>query len=181
MKYLVALDGSKDAERAFDVVLCKATEQDHVFLLMVAEEVYVSAVGGASAYIDYSYIVRANQQIEEETKALLRSYGRRLTARKIPHTLLMGKGDPKEVLVREADAREVEMLVIGRRGLGRFKRFFLGSVRAHSSSRVALAYTQLLPNNAKDAKNLEHPSIFQSRCRQRAHLRDASVGVPDHG
>jgi len=53
--------------------------------------------------------------------------------------------------------------------------------RAHSSSRVALAYTQLLPNNAKDAKNLEHPSIFQSRCRQRAHLRDASVGVPDHG
>jgi len=128
MKYLVALDGSKDAERAFDVVLCKATEQDHVFLLMVAEEVYVSAVGGASAYIDYSYIVRANQQIEEETKALLRSYGRRLTARKIPHTLLMGKGDPKEVLVREADAREVEMLVIGRRGLGRFKRFFLGSV-----------------------------------------------------
>jgi len=83
MKYLVALDGSKDAERAFDVVLCKATEQDHVFLLMVAEEVYVSAVGGASAYIDYSYIVRANQQIEEETKALLRSYGRRLTARKV--------------------------------------------------------------------------------------------------
>jgi hypothetical protein len=83
MKYLVALDGSKDSEMAFDVVLSKATQEDHVFLLMVAEEVYISTVAGASAYIDYSYIVRANQKIEEEGKALLKSYGRRLTERKV--------------------------------------------------------------------------------------------------
>ncbi len=83
MKYLVAIDGSKDSEMAFDVVMSKATQEDHVFLLMVAEEVYISTVAGASAYIDYSYIVRANQKIEEEGKALLKSYGRRLTERKV--------------------------------------------------------------------------------------------------
>merc|ERR1711941_115776 len=88
MKYLVAIDGSKDSEMAFDVVLSKATQEDHVFLLMVAEEVYISTVAGASAYIDYSYIVRANQKIEEEGKALLKSYGRRLTERKLALRLL---------------------------------------------------------------------------------------------
>jgi nucleotide-binding universal stress UspA family protein len=150
MKYLVALDGSKDSEMAFDVVLSKATQEDHVFLLMVAEEVYISTVAGASAYIDYSYIVRANQKIEEEGKALLKSYGRRLTERKVlappplctsnlasralrcltrggcmvkvAHTLLLGKGDPKDVVCREAEEREVDIIVIGRRGLGKFKR-----------------------------------------------------------
>lgn len=139
MKYLVALDGSKDSEMAFDVVLSKAMQEDHVFLLMVAEEVYISTVAGASAYIDYSYIVRANQKIEEEGKALLKSYGRRLTERKVAHTLLLGKGDPKDVVCREAEEREVDIIVIGRRGLGKFKRLFMGSVSQYCTENAKCA------------------------------------------
>ena len=63
MKYLVAIDGSKDSEMAFDVVMSKATQEDHVFLLMVAEEVYISTVAGASAYIDYSSLLPTNPTI----------------------------------------------------------------------------------------------------------------------
>jgi nucleotide-binding universal stress UspA family protein len=41
---------------------------------------------------------------------------------KVAHTLLLGKGDPKDVVCREAEEREVDIIVIGRRGLGKFKR-----------------------------------------------------------
>ncbi len=42
---------------------------------------------------------------------------------KVAHTLLLGKGDPKDVVCREAEERGVDIIVIGRRGLGKFKRY----------------------------------------------------------
>ncbi len=158
MKYMVSIDGSADSELAFQRVLGKATQQDFVFVLLVAEEVYISTVAGASAYIDYSYVVKANQKIEEEGKALLKAHGRRLTERKvytflykpifkltelsflhpsisnsnltlqnssaqIPHTLLLGKGEPQDVICSEAEEKRVNLLVLGRRGIGKFQRY----------------------------------------------------------
>ena len=73
----------------------------------------------------------------------------------IPHTLLLGKGQPREIIIQEADSKvcprqhlfplpsyasltaqhhpypfpqKVELLVIGRRGLNKVERLFVGSV-----------------------------------------------------
>ena len=85
-QYLVAVDGSKNGEAAFDAVMGRARGSDHVFVLKVAEEVYASNVAGlagASGFFDYTHVSHANSVIEEQSKTLLKAFGRRLTERSV--------------------------------------------------------------------------------------------------
>ncbi|KAL6068920.1 Universal stress protein [Balamuthia mandrillaris] len=132
MKYMVAVDASDHARHAFEATKKMANkETDHIYVLFVAEEVTAVVSGAGGAYVDYSYVVKANERVEQEGKVLLAKYGRELTACGIPHTLLLGKGYPKEVIVNEAEEKKVDVLVMGRRGMGRVARLFLGSVSQH--------------------------------------------------
>jgi nucleotide-binding universal stress UspA family protein len=74
----------------------------------------------------------------ERTHALVKKYGRELIKYfNLPSAVVPGKisvkgivlrGDPREELIRKANEVKASVLIIGSRGLGSFKRTFLGSV-----------------------------------------------------
>ena len=78
-------------------------------------------------YGDMKVFLELNQQIEDFSKELLKGYGHELTELHIPHTCLLGKGIPKEVICHEAEELKVDVVFIGRRGMGKIKRAFTGS------------------------------------------------------
>lgn len=41
---------------------------------------------------------------------------------------VVGQGDPASVIIDESDARDIDLIVVGTRGLGKIKSEFLGSV-----------------------------------------------------
>src|SRR5215472_1413463 len=58
----------------------------------------------------------------------------RLRAAGLTALPIVEEGDPRDVLVRQVDARNIDTIFVGARGLGRVRRFLLGSV---SSAAVA--------------------------------------------
>ena len=124
MKYLIAVDSSPDSKHAFEVAKGFFKEDDHVYIISVAEEVSPMITG---PYGDMKVFLELNQQIEDFSKELLKGYGHELTELHIPHTCLLGKGIPKEVICHEAEELKVDVVFIGRRGMGKIKRAFTGS------------------------------------------------------
>ena len=124
--YLVAVDQSKCAEEAFNSVI-KAMDHDvdTLCVLSVAED--VSPTIGAPPYSDVSYIVAANREIEAAARKLLKQYGEKAKKANVDCTLLLGHGYPRSVIIEEATKRQVDEIWIGRRGMSKLKRVFIGS------------------------------------------------------
>ena len=76
MKYLIAIDSSASSEAAFNFLLkTLKPEVDEVFVLIVAEEANTILVG---PYADYSFLAEINKQIEDNSRDLVKEYGRQL-------------------------------------------------------------------------------------------------------
>jgi 4a-hydroxytetrahydrobiopterin dehydratase len=71
------------------------------------------------------------ERILNEARTLLKAYGRKLTQLKIPHTLLLSRGDPRNKIVELSDEYEIDLVIIGRRGLNQITRLVMGSVSSH--------------------------------------------------
>ena len=56
------------------------------------------------------------------------TYGAEVTKRMVPCTQLILKGDAKQSLVGKADEAQADIMIMGSRGLGSFKKLILGSV-----------------------------------------------------
>ncbi|KAJ3063198.1 hypothetical protein HK102_008541 [Quaeritorhiza haematococci] len=72
-----------------------------------------------------SQIEEANR---EESHALLKSRGAELLKKGVKIRAIALRGDPREEIVAKVHELGANVLVIGSRGMGTFKRAFLGSV-----------------------------------------------------
>lgn len=117
---ILGVDGSPGAEAAVRAVAARvwpAGTEAHLVAVVddVVEEVYeyVEAVN----HQGWSWLM---DTLEAAEKTLLTA-GLRVS----PH---IKKGDPRHVLVREAQTRKADCIFVGARGLSRWERFRLGSV-----------------------------------------------------
>ena len=136
---MIALDTSPYSEQAFQWALnnlVSKTGQDLVVLVTVREPVLVP---GAYGYMDFGdYIAEAEEQSRLRAHALIKKYGQQLlkhfgldsatTQNGLTVKGIVMRGDPRDELVRKAHELNATALVLGSRGLGTFKRAFLGSV-----------------------------------------------------
>jgi len=96
MKWLVAVDASKNAVHAFETVLSLMNkETDEVFVLSVVEE---SSAAVMSPYADYSFVLLVDKKLEEDTRKLLKLYAMRCKEEKVKFSCLLAKGSPKECI-----------------------------------------------------------------------------------
>jgi nucleotide-binding universal stress UspA family protein len=134
-KILVAIDGSKTADLALDFGLDLATKYS-------AEVLVVSVLDTISKSLIYSGMLYAPDSTAKYLEELEAFYERALaealkkkekTKTKVKVSTKLLKGRAADMIVKTANDGNFDLIVIGSRGLGGIKEFFLGSV----SDRVA--------------------------------------------
>ena len=140
-KILVPVDGSDNADKAIEFAANLAEKDDaRVHLIYVVKPVaypgdYVAMAPHTSStdatspgQIDRSEDIGKHIILAAETKA------REKGVNNIESTTI--KGDPSEEILRYAKDADVDIIVMGSRGLGTFKALLLGSVSSKVSRRA---------------------------------------------
>ncbi len=131
-KILLATDGSKFADHAADAALSLATalSEAEVLLLHVSEEP-PSRSELMQSGMDVEYVLR------EKAQELTAPTAEKFRAAKVDHALEVALGDPADMIVETARDEEVDLIVIGSRGLGSVGSLLLGSVSRRVSQEAA--------------------------------------------
>lgn len=123
-RILVAVDGSDNADRAFEYAayLAKQCEADRLFIINVIE--------GFGRKIDtwrkHDSIVK---ELEQNSRELLEKYkSRALSQAFTTPEVISVAGSAGEEILRLAEKEEVDTIVMGRRGLSTASELLLGSV-----------------------------------------------------
>jgi len=128
VNYMVAVDDSENARAAFyQAVTMINRDRDHLYIIAVAEDTlkYAFVTPG---FVPPSIYLNAQAQVNKDTSILLHKYGKFCDKAGIKHTLLLGVSSHiGEMITQAADTKNVDFLVIGRRGMGKIKRLFVGS------------------------------------------------------
>lgn len=122
-KILLCTDGSESALKATQVAGALARKFDAALTVM---HVFQTPVEFAGLTTDAAAIEKAARESREEiarqTARVLEEFG------ELPYTFRQETGYPAEVIVCVAEEERFDLIVLGRRGLGAFTAFFLGSV-----------------------------------------------------
>ncbi|XP_050383326.1 uncharacterized protein LOC126800086 [Argentina anserina] len=100
---------------------------------------YVYPVGpGGAVYYPPTSVMESVKKAQEETSASILSRALQICKDKMVKAEAVHlSGDPKEVICEATEKMHVDLLVVGSRGLGMFKRAFLGSVSNYCAHHAA--------------------------------------------
>jgi len=130
--WMLAIDYSLNTTWAFsDCLTLMNQEKDHLYLIAVAEQptfMPVSAMGTMIAP-NIQLGVQAEQEAEHKTRALLGKYAEncRVAGVKNYHTVLGRGSHVGEVICKAVEKKKIDYLIVGRRGMSKIKRLFIGS------------------------------------------------------
>jgi nucleotide-binding universal stress UspA family protein len=125
---IVGIDGSDHARRALDWAIGEAAVRQVPVTVLTVHQIVVSSWGGpATAYPAGADLAQETLEMaQKETTAALEESG--LGSRRPTVTVKALSGLPAEALLDAA--ADADMLVVGSRGTGGFKRLLMGSVAA---------------------------------------------------
>ncbi|TLS37958.1 universal stress protein [Pseudalkalibacillus caeni] len=123
-KLLVAFDGSELSEKAYRVALNMAKENDAVELDVVTA---LNPTAQISSAVVYANILN---ELRKDAVEMMTEMKERLNEDLPDHktkTMVL-EGNPGDEIVTYADVNQIDLIIMGSRGLGGIKEFFLGSV-----------------------------------------------------
>ena len=133
-KIVVAVDGSAEASHALDVACDLAKKFGSEIHLVHSPQLETTgiAVGSGAVEIKPSAekIAAAGQQVLDDAVAKASALGCS------PNKFSVGDGDPAKEILQAIDDSNADLVVMGRRGLGRVSSLLLGSVSQHVSSQA---------------------------------------------
>jgi nucleotide-binding universal stress UspA family protein len=129
MKMLVGVDGSESSQRAVAWCAEHATALDASVIAVHAIEVPVHALM-PDAYAPPVYAEVDRENIRE---VLRERWCSQLNAANVSFEAKVIEGYPAEVIIEAARGEQADLVVVGRRGLGGFKKMLLGSTSNHLS------------------------------------------------
>jgi nucleotide-binding universal stress UspA family protein len=127
-KIVVAVDGSESSNKVYDMAaqLAKLTNGK---LIIVHVMVPPLPLSGGLFYPDVSGIDKIRIDLEEAGRRLLQNYSEKSTNEySIEVETTLAQGYPPDAIIREADAKGADLIVVGSRGFSGAKQFFIGSV-----------------------------------------------------
>ncbi len=129
-KILVAIDGSEPSDRAmaFAVDLAKVSGAGLLVLNVVHETALVPVPMGVMAEVEGAYMTTRDAMQSSAIQLTERAITRAEVAGLTNVERLVQFGTPAKVIVEMAEDEDVDLIVMGRRGLGDFSGLILGSV-----------------------------------------------------
>jgi nucleotide-binding universal stress UspA family protein len=127
-KILVAVDGSDSSNNVYNVA-AQLAKLSNGKLIIVHVVIPPLPVGGGLFYTDALSIDKLRIELEEAGRILLQNYFEKsINEYKIAVETILAQGHPAEAIIREADAKGADLIVVGSRGFSGAKQFFIGSV-----------------------------------------------------
>ena len=117
MKVVVGYDGSEPAKRALERAAALAGEQGQLVVVVAAEPRYQPGIT-EGAHLDPSEVHRRRRDLEEARSLV--------SGRGIQVETVEAQGDPGTAILEAAT--DVDLIVVGSRGLNPVERLLLGSV-----------------------------------------------------
>ena len=127
-KILVAVDGSDSSNKVYNAAaqLAKICNGKLIIVHVVMPPL---PVGGGLFYTDASSIDKLRVELEEAGRMLLQNYSEKsINEYKIAVETILARGYPADAIIREADTKGADLIVVGSRGFSGAKQFFIGSV-----------------------------------------------------
>lgn len=146
LRVLIGIDGSPDSKATVQFILSRSWPSGAKFLLVSVidpmKSTFIERLANIRGFLE--------QALDERgiTGRMLESFAKKLRDRNKDVTCRIRKGDPRRVLVKEAEAWQADCIFVGARGLTHVKRFFIGGVstavaaRAHCSVEVVRLKTR---------------------------------------
>jgi nucleotide-binding universal stress UspA family protein len=126
-KIVVAVDGSESSNKVYDVA-AQLAKLSNGKLIIVHVVMPPQPVGGLF-YTDAYSIDKLRIDLEEAGNRLLQSYSEKsINGYNIAVETILAQGYPPEAIIREANAKGADLIVVGSRGFSGAKHFFIGSV-----------------------------------------------------
>jgi nucleotide-binding universal stress UspA family protein len=135
---VVSLDGSELSKKAMEVAIQLAAEQKSIlYFLHVVKEVTVPPyVMGEMAYSNRDYDTELNDILHREGEELLRLAKEQAKEKGVTARKVMLTGDPAMEIIDFIKEHDIQLVVMGSRGLGPIKEMMLGSV-SHKVAQLA--------------------------------------------
>ena len=146
VRLLIGVDGSPDSEAAADVVAARSWpkgSQAHVVVVIDPRRSMASLYGppfGVS-----SPAIATKRDDRPQAASVAEGVARQLREAGLEAAPVILDGDPKHVLLREAERTKADCIFVGARGHGRFERFLLGSVSSAVAARASCSVEVVRP------------------------------------
>ena len=136
-RIVIGFDGSKGAQAAVDAVAARTWHEcSEVHLITVTEEVSPSDVGRFMAPLKHT-VEEVTESERQWVELLADSALNKLKAKNIAATLHIHPGNPKNVLIEQAEHWNADCIFVGANAYGRrLERFLLGSTSAAVAARA---------------------------------------------
>jgi len=124
-KILVAYDGSKASHQALEraIGLFKANPSAEIEVVHVLQ--FPNLVIGEALITTPIYI---RQDYYDASEKVIAEVKEKLEAQSVPQNVTLLEGGPAESILHRAEEGGFDVIIIGSRGLGGIREFFLGSV-----------------------------------------------------
>ncbi|MCY9445151.1 universal stress protein [Bacillus haynesii] len=126
---LLAADGSKHSERAADHAIHLASMSKQA----VVDVIYVLDYAKAKHEVLHS---ENRAELDRERRSRLLSIENKFKQSAVPYQMTMQHGDPGPTIVSYANHHDVDIVIIGSRGLNTLQEMVLGSVSHKVAKRV---------------------------------------------
>jgi len=126
---VVAVDGSESSDKVYDMAVQLAKLSNGKLIIVHVVVMPPLPLSGGLFYPDVSGIDRIQIDLEEAGRRLLQNYSEKSKNEySIEVETTLAHGNPPDAIIREADAKGADLIVVGSRGFSGAKQFFIGSV-----------------------------------------------------
>jgi nucleotide-binding universal stress UspA family protein len=135
-RIVVGVDGSPGAKAAVRAAVMRAWPSASEVRIVAAFDTITPTMAGSLIPPVVHWAEEQNREALEMVKRLVESFEEQFRAAKLSVSHVVKPGDPKHVLVHEAEGWEADCIFVGASGLSRIDRFLLGSVSAAVAGRA---------------------------------------------
>ncbi len=128
MKFLVCSDGSEQSFKAIEKASKLAAGLTDVEITVIYVYHIDTLVGVGEAYFTEEMIKRVHEQSKEEGEKILADAERFFKEKNLKVSTMLKEGHVATTIIEVAKDGKYDVVVVGSRGLGGFKKLLLGSV-----------------------------------------------------